>query len=241
MINALPMGRWLPDQAAEARAKSLRRVYVRDDTYGHFRPSREDLLLHNWRESHWRQDLLAWLRDHVHREIPSWYYHLVLGHDIHVSTRATLHVRQYHAHELDPFTGRVGWWENIGLVSGHKVTVAFRDFEIDCLVADSTTYGDFKYHEVGTSTQAEANTDTTLVVTTGIAREAGTQVEAAVNQYQSVATVTADTGETWNEHGVFNASTNGVLIDRSVLSPAAVVVASDTVQFTWTLTKNAEA
>lgn len=215
--------------------------YARDDVHGHYRPERASLLWHNQKRSVWRQNLLAWLRDHVHQSIPRAYYRLVLGHDLHVSTYAELYVRHYHATEPDPFTGRTGWWENVGRVSCGKVTTAFRDFEIDQLITETSAYGDFKFHEVGTSAAAEANTQTALTTTTGIARVTGSQVEAAADQYQSVATVTADTSETWQEHGIFNASTSGTMMDRSLISPTVAVVASDTVQFTYTLTKNAEA
>jgi hypothetical protein len=222
--------------SARARATG----WVRDDDNGHYRAERAPLLLHNSRRSVWRQELLAWLRDHVHHAIPRIYYRMVLGHDLHVSTYAELHVRHYHATQPDPFTGRLGWWENVGRVACGKVTTAFRDFEIDQLIAETSVYGDFKYHEVGTSATAEANTDTALIVTTGIARVAGTQVEAAADQYRSVATVTADTTETWQEHGIFNNTTGVTLMDRSLISPTVAVVASDTVQFTYTLTKTAE-
>jgi hypothetical protein len=226
---------------AAAHAARLRQELVRDDERGHYRRERAGLLLHNQPSGPTlQQRALAWLRDTVHPEIPRWWYRLTLGHDLHVSTYASLYVQHYHASEPDPFTGRLGWLENIGLVSRGKVTTAFRDFEIDCLVADSVTYGDFKHHEVGTSATAEANTDTALVATTGIARAVGTQVEAAADQYRSVATVTADTSETWQEHGLFNNSSGATLMDRSLISPTVAVVASDQVTFTYTITKTAE-
>lgn len=216
-----------------------------------------------------QQRALGWLRDHVHKGIPRAYYNAVLGHDLHTSTWARLYVKHFHYGQPDPFTGKLefnleayrwltkpdqwgnvdaakerlayGWMEDVGLVSQGKVTVAFRDFEIDNLITDSTTYGDFKYHEVGTSATAEANTDTALITTTAIARVAGTQVEVSAAVYRTVATVTADTTETWQEHGVFNATTAGTLLDRSLISPTVAVVANDTVQFTYELTKSAEA
>lgn len=211
---------------------------------GHYRKSRQSKLHRNQPDPMQlttQGRLLAFLRDNVHHKIPSIYYKAVLGHDLHISTYARLYVKHFHATELDPFTGALGWLEDVGLVSEGKVTTAFRDFEIDNLVADSTTYGDYKYHEVGTSNQAEANTDTALITTTGIARATGTQVEVSAAVYRSVATVTADTTETWQEHGIFNASTSVTLMDRSLISPTVAVVASDTVQFTYEITKTAEA
>jgi hypothetical protein len=70
----------------------------------------------------------------------------------------------------------------------------------------------------------------------------GTQVEAAADQYRSVATVTADATETWQEHQINNASSGaGVMLDRSVLSPTVAVNPAETVEFTYTVSKNAEA
>lgn len=219
----------------------------------------------------WQHKTLAWLRDNVDRRIPRAYYNAVLGHDLHVSAYARLYVKRFHWYQPDPFTGRIefnarqfdhivaqmerdenvdleraralsfGWLEDIGLVSEGKVTTAFRDFEIDQLIAESSVYGDFKYHEVGTSTAAEANTQTALTTTSGIARVAGTQVEASAAVYRSVATMTADAAETWEEHGLFNASTAGTMMDRSLISPNVPVQINDTCQFTYEITKNAEA
>src|SRR5690242_1631111 len=103
-------------------AGKLRREFVRDDINGHFRRSRESLLLENKKVSKWRQELLTWLRDNVHSGIPRWYYELVLGHDLHTSQHAELYLKHYHANQIDPFTGKLGWLENVGLVSAGKVT-----------------------------------------------------------------------------------------------------------------------
>jgi hypothetical protein len=217
------------------------RGLVQDDLHGHYRQSRESLLLkHKSYDPPIQQRLLAWLRDHVNQEIPRAYYRALLGHDLHVSTYAELYVTHFHATERDPFTGRMGWLENVGLVSRGKVTTAFRDFETAQLVTETSTYGDYKWHEVGTSATAEANSQTALVATTSIARVAGTQVDVGSGVYRSVGTVTADTSETWQEHGIFNIVTAGTMMDRSLISPTVAVVASDTVTFTYELTKSAE-
>lgn len=232
----------LTDSDAERRMQQLRRELVRDDTVGHFRPAREKLLYDLQRfEISPQQRLLTWLRDNVHPEIPRAWYKMVLGHDLHISAWSELFVQHWHAHEYDPFTGDLGWMENLGLVSSGKITTAFRDLETLYLVADSTAYGDFKYHEVGTDNTAEANSQTALITTTGITRVAGTQTNPTASTYQSVATVTADTTETWQEHGLFNASTSVTLMDRSLISPTVAVVNLDTATFTYVLTKSAEA
>lgn len=226
-------------------AGALRRQYVRDDAHGHYRPERAALLLENQRydriDSGPHQRVLAWLRDHVHPGIPRAYYTAVLGHDLHVSLYASLYVSHFHATQRDPFTGALGWRENVGRVSRGKVTTAFRDFVAAQLVTDSTVIGDFKFHEVGTSAQAEANTDTALITTTGIARVTGTQLNPTAPVYRSVATVTADTSETWQEHGLFSIVTGGTLMDRSLISPTVAVVNLDTVTFTYEVTLSAEA
>lgn len=224
------------------RAETTARGVVRDDLHGHYRPSRAGLLLKNKTYAPpVQQRILAWLRDHVNREIPRTYYRALLGHDLHLSVLAELYVQHFHATERDPFTGELGWLENVGLVSRGKVTTAFRNDIVDNLVTDTTAFGDYKFHEVGTSAAAEANTQTALTTTTGIARSTGTQVEAAADIYRSVGTVTADTSETWQEHGLFNASTSGTMMDRSLISPTVAVVASDTVTFTYEITIQAEA
>jgi hypothetical protein len=138
--------------------------FVRGANGIHYRKSREHLLYRNrsWNETPFQARVLAWFRDNVHRDIPRKYRELLLGHDIHLSQHAELYVRHFHASELDPFTGKLGWTEDLGRVSSGKVTTAFRDFEALMLVTDSTLMGDYKYHESGTSATAEANTDTAL-------------------------------------------------------------------------------
>jgi len=252
---------------------------VQDQRYGHYRADRAARLLQSVRAEPWQPKVLAFLRDHVNRRIPRLYYKAVLGHDIHLTTAALLHVRYFHAGRPDPFTGvlgqsviryhvdslpkdglyeeirrftskqgdtfvevlRVGWWENIGLVSEDKVTTAFRNFEVDQLQAETSVYGDFKFHRPGTSGAAEANTETALVTDAGL-EATGTQTESAADVYQSVATVTADTTETWQEHSVRNATgaAGGTMMDRNLLVPTVAVVSPDTVEFTFSLTKTAE-
>jgi hypothetical protein len=230
------------DAELEQRMAHLRKTLVRDDSGGHFRATRSHLLYDVQKfTTPIQQRALGWLRDHVNHGIPRAYYRLLLGHDLHLATYAELYYSHFHATEPDPFTGTIGWTENVGLASTGKVTTAFRDFQALNLVTDSTTMGDYKYHEVGTDNTAEANSQTALIVTTGIARAVGTQTNPTGSTYQSVATVTADTSETWQEHGIFNASTSVTLMDRSLISPTVSVVASDTATFTYVLTLSAEA
>ena len=78
---------------------------VRDDIKGHYRRSRAGLLLPDVRQEPWQPKLLAWLRDNVNRKIPHWYYKALLGHDLHISAYAALHLRYFHALRQDPLTG----------------------------------------------------------------------------------------------------------------------------------------
>lgn len=216
---------------------------VRDDDGGHYHKARKRYLYHNGTRSFWRQTVLAWLRDHIWQGLPSWYYRAVLGHDLHLSTYAELYVRHYHATERNPFTGELGWLENVGLVSRAKVTVEFRDFTVDNLVSDTTEWGDFKFQRPGLGTNAESNTDTGLQTDAGL-EATGTQLEGATADiYKSVATVTADATETWEEHSIASqtGAGGGSLMDRSLISPNVSVVNLDTVEFTYQITINEEA
>lgn len=224
---------------------------------------------------------LEWGRDHIHRDLPYWYYLAVLGHDLHVATFANLYGRHWHVGWANPFTGEMtpaidptfetlfkthyvdhvcdlpacprdlgitlamlqglrGFTEDLGWLSGAKVTDAFVSEEIDELVsATGSEYADFDYHEVGTDDTAEDNDQTALIATSGIARATGTPTDADPI-YRSVATVTADATETWDEHGIFNNSSGAAMMDRN-LTGGQSVVSSDQVEYTHELTKSPEA
>lgn len=50
--------------------------------------------------------VLSWARDHVDERIPQWWYLATLGHDLHVSTYASLYGKHWHAgwaNPLDPY------------------------------------------------------------------------------------------------------------------------------------------
>ena len=254
-LRTLARPRTVPAEPAVKPPSGL----VSDREHGHYDISRERLLYHNRKRSTWRHTALAWLRDHVNSAIPRAYYNLVLGHNLHASVWAELHVRHFHYGQPDPFTGQLefhdvlrngvvesvsGWWENIGRVSKGKVTDAFVSFEIAQLVAEDSEYGDFKFHRVGTDDTAENNDHTALLADSGITGATGDQTDADPD-YETVATVTADATETWEEHGIFSqagtATPAGTLMDRSKIVPNVSVVADDTVEFTYTLTKNPEA
>jgi len=97
-----------------------------------------------------------------------------------------------------------------------------------------TNFKNYKYHGTGTGTTAEAAGDTALVTEVG-SRVTGSQIEGNANQYKSVATVTYAGTYAITEHGLFNASTGGTLMDRTVFSPVNVQ-SGDSIVFTFVIT-----
>ncbi len=130
-----------------------------------------------------------------------------------------------------------------GKVIGRKtildkvITTAFVNDIVDCLTANGTRlalFDDYKYHGSGTGTANEVVGDTTLGTEVGT-RVVGTQVEGAQTYiYSSVGTVTYSSTSSITEHGLFNAETGGVLMDRTKFS-AVNVISGDSIQFTFTI------
>jgi hypothetical protein len=128
--------------------------------------------------------------------------------------------------------GRV---EDKGVISARKVTDAFVQKLVDAF--QSAVYVNaWKYHDSGEGTTGEDATDTALEDPCGEARDSGTQVEgASANIYKTVATHTYAGTFAITEHGVFDASTSGTLMDRSVFS-AINVNSGDKIEFTYQIT-----
>lgn len=125
-----------------------------------------------------------------------------------------------------------------GVVSRRVVTNAFVNFVVDQLQIETSVFGDFKFHDSGVGTTAEAAGDTGIETTDGESRATGTQTESAANAYRSVGTISYTTTKAITEHGLFNDASAGTLMDRSVFS-AINVVNGDSIQFTYTLTLTA--
>ena len=124
-------------------------------------------------------------------------------------------------------------------ILGHRVvTTAFVGFVTDQLQTETSVFGDFKYHDGGVGTTAEANGDTGIETTDGESRATGSQTESAANAYRSVGTISYTSTKAVTEHGLFNDSSAGTLMDRTVFS-AINVVSGDSIQFTYTLTLSA--
>ncbi len=219
--------------------------YTQDDINGHVKKGHRRFPLRHPDGPTWQQNLLTWLRDNVSKGIPNCYYNLVLGHPLHVSTWGTLMAKHYRPAARDPFHPlREGWTENLGVISMDKVTSAFANFEVDQLETETAAYGNFSFHEVGITGTADSSTQTTLLGPSGIARATASAIsQPAVNSYRAVGSITSDSAENWVEHGLFNVVTLAAetMMDRSTFTAIAVTTNSDVVEFTYTLTKNAEA
>lgn len=132
-------------------------------------------------------------------------------------------------------------WEDFGLVSVKLVTTAFANFVVDGLQNSvDNALSDFSWHDMGDDNTAEANTHTALQ-NSRETRIDGSQGENGAGIYQTVATINASAGYTVEEHGLFSAVTTGTMCDRNLVPNAPVVIADDSVEFTYELSVAAEA
>jgi len=181
----------------------------------------------------------TWLARKLNLPMPS----VVGGAPLNVYT--TLEARHFEA--IDPSLGveflkahpctthPEYWREKVKsrrLVENKCITTAYVTYLALMHQTDATGIGDFKYHDSGIGTGDEAVGDTGLGTPWGGARDTGTQV-ASTNTYTSVATTTYNATKAITEHGLFNASSEGTLMDRTVFSAINVV---DTNQIQWTFT-----
>lgn len=136
--------------------------------------------------------------------------------------------------------------EDHGIVSRRVVTTAGVGYIVDAF-QNIVELELMKFHGIGTGSTAEASADTALVteLTTeynpNSTRATGTTAETSANIFSTVATNTLDSGTpVLREHGVFSASSAGVLLDRSVF--AAITLdgtVGDSLQTSYTLTLSA--
>jgi len=127
-----------------------------------------------------------------------------------------------------------GTVESLGMISTKVVTTAGVGFIVDAF-QNITEVETMRFHGSGTGAVAEAVGDTALG-TEVESRTSGTIAEgASANIFQTVGTVAYTATRAITEHGIFSASTVGVLLDRSVFT-AINVVSGDSIQFTYELT-----
>jgi len=124
---------------------------------------------------------------------------------------------------------------NYGLISTNLVTTVFVNDMVDELIAETTAWGDYKFHDSGIGVTGAAVGDTDIETTDGESRVAGTQVENAANIYESVATIAYTTTKAITEHLIANVITAGVAMDHHVFA-AINVVNGDSIEFTYRLT-----
>lgn len=128
--------------------------------------------------------------------------------------------------------------KDYGLVSVREVSAAFAKRLVDALTTSGDAIEDFKYHKMGAGSTAETDTETALV-TQQVGATLGTQTHGTSSQiYQTIGTITAGSSFGCREHGVFNASTGGILLDRSVVTNIDLNT-DDVVTWTYNLTANA--
>jgi hypothetical protein len=130
---------------------------------------------------------------------------------------------------------------NLGVLSRRVVTDTGVGYIVDAF-ANTTELENMKYHGLGTGGAAEAagNTALTTEITanhyTGSVRPTGTTEEgASANIYKTIATHTqATAGDSITEHGVFSATSAGVMIDRHLFTAVALAV-GDSFSCTYSL------
>lgn len=130
---------------------------------------------------------------------------------------------------------RNGQIVDYGVISTRAVTTAFANKLAAALVTADAGLVNFDFHASGTGTTAEAAANTTLVTPTADARVAGVASNPSANVYRSVATITYAAATAVTEHGIFDAATNGTLLDRSVFA-VVNVAAGERIEFQYDLT-----
>lgn len=126
-----------------------------------------------------------------------------------------------------------------GLVGCRVVTTAFVEFMIDQLQAETSVWGDFKFHDSGVGVTAAVIGDTDIETTDGESRATGSQIEgASANIYKSVGTIAYTSTKAITEHMLFNASTGVTGMDRTVFA-AINVVNGESIEHTYELTVTA--
>ena len=118
------------------------------------------------------------------------------------------------------------------VVKDKVVTTEFVDFIVDQLQAETSEFGDFKYHQCGLGVTAENITDSGIETDTGITPVAGSQTETDHDTYKSVATMTMDASEAITEHVIMSQSGAGTCMDRTLFS-AINVVSGNQIEFTF--------
>ncbi len=100
-------------------------------------------------------------------------------------------------------------------------------------IIDGTTAAPTWYIDWGTGGVGAAKGDTALGAAGGEARVSATMSQPSADQNRFVATITSSGTKTIIECGIFNASTTGIMIQRSDFAGIALV-SGDKIEFTIT-------
>lgn len=135
-----------------------------------------------------------------------------------------------------------GTTKDYGLVSVREVSTVFAIRLVDAMATSGDVVDNFNQHKMGAGSTAETSADTALVTAQagaqGATGNAAATHGATSNIYRTVGTLTAGSAYGCREHGVFNASTGGILLDRSVVTNIDLNT-DDVVTWTYELTVNA--
>jgi hypothetical protein len=141
---------------------------------------------------------------------------------------------------------------DLGLASLRLVTTAGVKYLTDDMAAGANDSSNFKFHALGTGTNAEAVADTALQTelttqySTDNVRPTGSQASATAGAnatYTTVGTITVDAAVAATEHGILSqaavaaASAANTLLDRSVFS-VVNLASGDSLQGTYVFTIN---
>ena len=124
------------------------------------------------------------------------------------------------------------------LMAVKEVTAVFAKRLVDAMVTSGDVIDNFQQHKMGSGSTAETDTQTALVAGQAGATS-GVQTHGTSSQvYQTLGTITAGASFGCREHGIFNASTGGILLDRSLVTNIDLNT-NDIVTWTYNLTINA--
>ncbi len=100
-------------------------------------------------------------------------------------------------------------------------------------IIDGTTAAPTWYIDWGTGGSGAAKGDTALGTAGGESRVAATMSQPSADQNRFVATITASGAKTIIECGIFNATSSGIMIQRSDFT-GIVLATNDKIEFTIT-------
>lgn len=123
------------------------------------------------------------------------------------------------------------------VVKDRVVTNVFVKAIVDVLQGASGKFDLYKWHCYGSGTDAEAAADTALEhMIANTSALAGSQTQGgSSNIYKSVCTITSTGTHAITEHGLFDTSAPGIMMDRTLFA-VINVTSGDKIEFTFQIT-----